>query len=121
MPLGAWVSFSPVVPRGYPPEQATGMVTYGMRPFIGRELELAPRPGDARSAWRCVARIARLALDRGVRLADGQRLGEAEACPAMTVRERDQWLRRAEPVFVLVADDSIVDAATLQPRSEHAV
>lgn len=121
MPLGAWVSFSTVVPRGYAPAQATGMVTYGMRPFIGRELELAPRPGDPRSAWRCVGRIARMALDRGVKLADGVRLGAAESAWAVTVRERDAWLRRDEPVFVLVADDSIIDAQTLQPRDVHAL
>ncbi len=121
MPLGAWVSFSTVVPRGYDAAQATGMVTYGMRPFIGRELELAPRPGDPRSAWRCVGRIARMALDRGISLADGVRLRAAEEGWAMTVRERDFWLRRDEPAFVLVADNSIIDPETLKPRSVPAV
>jgi hypothetical protein len=120
MPLGAWVSFSTVVPKGYPPGQATGMVTYGMRPFIGRELELAPRPCDPRAAWRSLGRIARSALDQGVTLADGVRLGDAGGEWTLTVRERDHWLRRGEPAFVLVADDSMIDAETLQPRHQAA-
>lgn len=120
VPLVAWVSFAPVVPRGYAPGQATGMVTYGMRPFIGRELELAPRPCDAQTAWRSVGRIARSALAREVRLADGIRLGDAGGQWTITVRECDHWLRKGEPVFVLVAGDSMIDAATLQPRHQAA-
>ena len=120
VPLVAWVSFAPVVPRGYAPGQATGMVTYGMRPFIGRELELAPRPCDAQTAWRSVGRIARSALDGEFRLADGVRLGDAAGQWSITVRERDHWLRKGEPVFALVADDSMIDAATRQPRHQAA-
>lgn len=120
MPLGAWVSFATIVPKGYAPEQATGMVTYGMRPFIGRELELAPRPCDAPGAWRSLGRIARLALDRGIKLADGIRLGDAGGQWTITVRERDHWLRKGEPVFVLIADDSMIDLETLQPRRTAA-
>ena len=97
------------------------MVTYGMRPFIGRELELAPRPGDPRAAWRSLGGIAGMALDGGLRLTDGVRLEDAAGAWAVTVRERDFWLRRDEPAFVLVADDAIVDAETLQPRREPAV
>jgi hypothetical protein len=118
MPVGAWVSCAFVVPRGYEPGEATGAATQGMQPFLGRELELAPRPGDARSAWSCVGRVARMALGGGIRLADGVRLGEAGGAWQLTVRERDHWLRPRQPVFVLVADDSIIDPATLRPRAK---
>ena len=118
MPVGAWVSFAFILPRGHGPSEATGALTLGMKPFVGRELELAPRPGDARTAWNCIGRVARMALDRGVRLAEGARLGDADGGWALTVRERDQWMRPGEPAFVLVTDDSIVDAATLRPRTE---
>jgi hypothetical protein len=69
-----------------------------------------------RSAWRSVGRIARTALDREVKLADGMRLGDAAGQWTITVRERDHWLRKGEPAFVLVADDSMIDAQTLKPR-----
>ena len=52
IPVGAWVSFAAVVPRGYKASDALGMVTYGMRSFIGRELELAPRSGNASGGSR---------------------------------------------------------------------
>ena len=120
MPLAAWVSFATIVPKGYAPEDATGMVTYGMRHFIGRELELAPRPGSPRDAWRCVSRIARMALDRGLKLEDGQHLADPKGEFEVTVRERTFWLRRDLSAYVLVSPDSVLDVETLKPRSQVA-
>ena len=121
MPLGAWVSFASVVPKGYAPATALGMVTYGMRPFIGREIELAPRPGDARSAYNCLASLVRKTLDQGIVLADGQRFVTSGRAPfSVTVRERTYWLRRNQSAFVLVSDDSVVDVETLKPRERPA-
>ena len=113
--MGLWVTFAPVVPRGYEPSAATGLVTYGLRPFIGHELELAPRPGDPKSAYQCLSAIVNLVLDKGLELHDGQRLEDSAESFALTVRERRYWLRRDESAFVLVADDSVVDNETLQP------
>ncbi|MEM1160395.1 MAG: hypothetical protein AAGJ28_05635 [Pseudomonadota bacterium] len=115
MPLGCWVTYAPIVPHGYEASAATGMVTHGLRPMIGRELELAPRPGDPKSAYRCVSTIVQLVLDSGLTLHDGQRLEDKDGAFALTVRERTYWLRRDESAYVLVADDSVVDPKTLQP------
>ena len=120
MPLSSWVGFAAIVPRGHAPEEATGMVTYGLRPFIGREIELAPRPGGPREACRCVSRVARMALDRGIALEDGQHLADPGGAFAVTVRERNYWLRPDHSAYVLVADDSFVDAETLKPRNRVA-
>lgn len=121
MPIGAWVSFATIVPKGYRPSSALGMVTYGMRGFIGREIELAPRPGTARSAYECLAAVVRNTLDRGDPLAEGQRFLTAGDVPyGVTVRARTYWLRRDQSAFVLVSDDSVVDAETLKPRQRPA-
>ena len=120
MPLGTWVSFSPVVPRGLARGDATGMVTCGMRPFIGRELELSPRPGAARDARRCLSRIARMVLDRGVALEDGRQLIDPDGGFAVTVRERSFWLRRDLSTYVLVSDDSVADIRMLKAETEVA-
>lgn len=121
MPLGAWVSFASIVPRGYSPKQALGMVTYGLRPFIGREVELAPRPCDARTAYDSLSSVARDVLDRGTLLADGQRLMTGGATGfQVTVRARNYWLRRDQSAFVLVSDDSVVSAKTLRVRERPA-
>lgn len=121
MPIGAWISFASVVPKGYTPSTALGMVTYGMRPFIGREIELAPRPGDVRSAYDCLAAVVRNTLDRGVVLADGQRFMTTGNAPfIVNVRARTYWLRRNQSAFVLVSEDSVVDVETLRPRERPA-
>lgn len=119
MPLNAWISFAPIVPKGFGPEDATGMVTYGLRHFIGRELELAPRPCNPRDAHRSISRIARMTLEAGLTLEDGQQLSD-DCEPALTVRERTFWLRRDLSAYVLVAADSVVDTETLTPRSQVA-
>ena len=121
MPLGAWVSFASIVPRGYTPLSAQGMVTYGMKPFIGREIELAPRPGTVRSAHDCISAMARDTLDRGNLPVDGQRLlSQAGGGFPMTVRERTYWLRRDRSAFVLVSDDAVIDPVTLKPLTRPA-
>ena len=121
MPIGAWISFASVVPKGFSPSSALGMVTYGMRPFIGREIELAPRPGGAKSAYNCLAAVVRNTLDHGVALSDGQRFVTSGDAPfAVTVRARTYWLRRNQSAYVLVSDDSVVDVETLKPRERPA-
>lgn len=120
MPVINWISFATVIPRGYTADQATGMVTFGLQQFVGRELELAPRPAAARDALRILTAIARMMLDKGTRLSDGLRLeGEAEA-EQVVVREKNHWLRQNMSAFVLVSDDAIVDASTLRPRAPAA-
>ena len=119
MPIGSWISFAPVVPRGYQPAEAMGMVSYGLRPMIGRELELAPRPGDPESAYACLSDIVRRLLDGGLTVRDGMRLGTGNGIE-LTVRARTYWLRRNESAYVLVADDSVVDRETLRPQERKA-
>lgn len=116
MPLPIWASFASVVPRGYSPEEALGMVSYGLRPFLGRELELAPRPGPVDSAYECISSVARRTLDGGYGLTDGMRVEGREGAFSVTVRERTYWLRRDLSAYVLVADDAVVDTETLRPR-----
>ena len=120
MPLGAWVSFASVVPRGYAPDAATGMVSYGLRPFLGRELEVAPRPGNPRSAYNCIANVARRALGQGLQLSDGICLDDTGLDQSVTVREKTFWLRRDLSAYVLVAADAVVDPETLRPLRQPA-
>ena len=117
LPQAAWISYAPIAPEGEHQSTATGMVTYGMKAFIGRELELAPRPGDARDAYRCMGAVVRRVMGDGCTLRDGLEMVDREAGITLTVRERLYWLRREESVFVLVAEDSIVDPWTLRQRN----
>ena len=120
MPLGAWVSFASVVPRGYSAQEATGMVSYGLRPFLGRELEVAPRPGDSRTAYDCISAVARRAMDDGFELVDGMQIDNVASGIDVTVREKTFWLRRDLSAYVLVANDAVVDRETLRPLRQPA-
>ena len=118
MPVGTWISFATIVPSGMQPESGLGMVTYGLKPFVGRELELAPRPGDARMAFEIVSSVCRTLLNRGKQLSDGMVLKTEDQQVRLTVRERRYWLRRDLSAFVLIADDSVIDTKNLQQRNE---
>lgn len=120
MPLDIWVGFAPMVPEGYAPEAAMGMVTHGLRPFLGRELELAPRPGDIESAHECLCSVTRRILDDGMTLRTGQHLSNVESVLEAKVRRRDYWLRRDRSTFVLVTDDAIIENDTLNPPGQRS-
>jgi len=119
-PLAIWVSFAPFTPAGFTPDAATGMATLGLKDFLGRELELAPRPGDAMGAHKIVATVARQVLETGLTLRDGDLLEDGETGLRLTVRKRDCWFKRDLSAFVLVADDTVVDRQTLKPSNASA-
>ncbi len=114
MPTLAWLSFATIVPKGTDPDTISGMVTYGLRSFIGRELELAPRPSAPNGAFRILHGVARQVMNKGVELTDGRQLRFGDDI-GLTVRSRSFWLRRDVPAFVLVTDDAVVDRETLRP------
>lgn len=116
MPLSSWVSFAPVVPDGVQTGAAMGMMTFGLRHFLGRELELAPYPDDVESVYRCLSSVVRMVLDRGLTLHDGLTLKDSTGEISMTVRERIYRLRRDRSAFVLVPDNALVDKETLKLR-----
>lgn len=118
-PIGAWMSFATIVPRGFAAEQATGIVSYGLRPFLGRELELAPAPVDGKTAYRRLAAITRAVMDKGATLADGQTVVDPDHTFSMIVRARNFWLRRDLSAFVLVGEDSVIDPETLRPAERE--
>ncbi len=113
MPVGTWISYAVIVPTGMQPSEGTGMVTYGLRPFIGRELELAPRPCEARAAFQTLNTISRKILDTGAMLSDGIVVRSEDGSISFVVRERNYWLRRDSSAFVLIADDAVIDSETL--------
>lgn len=120
MPLPLWLGFATVVPKGFEPDSAMGIVTYGLRPFLGFELELAPRPCTAHEALGSVAAIARRVLAGDLDLDDGKRLVDDDPEYDFTVRERNFWLRREMSARVLVAPDAVVEVESLRPRVRRA-
>lgn len=117
VPLPLWATFATVVPRGVRERQTSGTVTYGLGPFIGAELELAPAPIDARASYERASMVARLAMGQETTLRDGLTIRQPSANLNLAVVERESWLREGMAAFVLVSDDSLVDPQTLKPRA----
>lgn len=120
MPVSTWVSFAPYVPEGYAPAAATGMSTLGLSNLLGRELELAPRPGDTDEAEKILSRVARQVLDTELIPRSGHDIGDTITGLRLNVRKRDRWFQRDKSAFVLVAGDSVVDRETLKPVAATA-
>ncbi|MEM6621742.1 MAG: hypothetical protein AAF674_05890 [Pseudomonadota bacterium] len=120
MPLDNWVGFASYVPSGYAAGDAIGMVSHGLRPFLGRELELAPRRSNAASAHLWISSVAQRVLGSGLDLGDGLHVIDAAQNFDLTVRERTFWLRRDLSSYVLVSPDAVVEVASLRPRHRRA-
>ena len=109
--LGLWASLATVSPRG--DQGAVGVVTYGLQPFLGRELEYAPCHAETRDVVARVSGLAQRLLDQRPALSDRQRIIIAPGQPSVVARLRDSWLRTDIPAAVIVAEDSIIDPETL--------
>lgn len=122
-PRDAWLSYEPIVPRGFARDQALGLVTHGLRPFLGREIELAPAARTARECYlRLVVAIDHL-LGRCITPRDGDEISGLDGHFACTLRLRRQWWRKGVPAIVLVEEESLVDPDTLAlpvPRRKAA-
>lgn len=120
MPVSTWVSFVPYVPPGYAPEAATGMATVGLNRLLGRELDLAPRPGSTEGAHEIVTGITRRVLEEDMLPRGGTDIVASPSGLNLTVRKRDCWLKRDQSAFVLMAQDSVIDRETLKPLAASA-
>ncbi len=127
-PIEAWVSLyviAAVAPQPEAPEEgmpalpapeAHGALTLGLRPFLGREIALAPVQVAPHQAAERARGAAWNALDGETPLADGQEIVDPHSGYRTRVRAAREWVRPGLPVFVLVGADSTVDAETLALR-----
>jgi len=120
-PIYDWVQFYPV-----PPAEAelanrpdlVAVLTLGLRPFLGRELEFATAPlGIADALGWCYAAIW-LLVDRATQVGDRHILSNGSGGDHLVIRETEGWLRRAEgiPAYVLVSQSSVIDPDSLTAR-----
>ncbi|MEM6945094.1 MAG: hypothetical protein AAF565_15225 [Pseudomonadota bacterium] len=124
VPIDKWVQLFPThfsdLPGGLGPEYP-GMLTLGLRPFIGRELEMAP--SKRKHIWlaKTLLGLATLSVAQGRVFDDGHTAENEEDGTHFRIRAADKgWLRRADglPALVIVPEDSIVDPDTLMVRSD---
>lgn len=115
MPVGCWIGFHSIKPDEFALNAAVGMITQGLRQFIGREIELAPSPTELNQARLTLGSVVQRLMDHHLRLNDGETIKDLEMALSATIRTRDRWIRRDQAAFVLVTDDSVIDQSTLRP------
>ncbi|MEM1382931.1 MAG: hypothetical protein AAF713_17215 [Pseudomonadota bacterium] len=119
-PLEQWIGFAIVTPSNIDRDDVGGMVTWGLRAFVGKEIELAPAPLPPAQVGRHVIGVCKLILDGGATFRDRETLRADAGGPVFVIRERDFWLRRGIPAYVLISEDAVVDPETLLPKSALA-
>lgn len=126
VPVNLWVAFAQSNPPVLGGAEMTGIVTLGLRHFMGRELELAPMPSLAGEAIGCM-REAVGRLTAGTWMPEDHGTLRLDCYPApLAVRLCPEgFLRRGVPAAVLIAPEAAVDPQTLarkgtKPQGEGA-
>lgn len=101
IPILAWLQ---LVFLAAPDGRGTAIVTIGLRPFIGRELEWQPSPAPAEVAAKRVLGVASYLIANGLVVKDGETIGLSEE-EKIAVRYADYGHRAGVPVLRLFATD----------------
>ncbi|MBK0398073.1 hypothetical protein H0I76_02635 [Limibaculum sp. M0105] len=117
-PVNLWCAFAQSNPPQLGGAEMTGIVSFGLRKFIGRELELAPTPAVPGEAIACMREAARRLLAGEWEPADYGEIALKSFASPLGVRLADQgFLRPGMPAVVLVAPEAAVDLRTLARKT----
>ncbi|MEM7497676.1 MAG: hypothetical protein AAF371_06755 [Pseudomonadota bacterium] len=114
-PFDLWYSLAEIKGSRAGGDDMRGTMSFGLRPFCGREIEVAPAP---------VSAAATEALARGMakRLIEGKRVEDYEALPhpaleePAVVRLADRFMRPRQPVVLIVPPGAGIDSESLQAK-----
>ncbi|MEM7429695.1 MAG: DUF4261 domain-containing protein [Pseudomonadota bacterium] len=101
-PVYVWLQYYWV---GGKAEENPGLATYGLRAFIGRELEFEPGGLDQQTLFARAGQIASYLVDNGDVLGDGETLGISES-ERIRVRHLAEGRRAGIPVLNLTLERS---------------
>jgi hypothetical protein len=101
IPVMSWIGLTPVLgPKTLKGEQTFGLLTTGLQPFVGREIEFEPAVIQPEEIAKRVLGFAYMLIVRGVFVKDGETIG-LSASDFVIVRERAHGQRIPAPVFSL--------------------
>ena len=101
IPLMSWINLIPVLgPKTEKGEQTFAVLTSGLQPFIGREVEFPPSTMKSEEITKRVLGFAHLLILRGPFVKDGETIG-ISANDFIVVKEQPQGQRPGIPVFSL--------------------
>src|SRR5262249_953517 len=94
-PISSWVQFFGIPG---PAKEEVGIITKGLAPFIGRELELAPKAHPQRMMLMKAYSIAQWLILQGLLVKDGDTCG-ASAEEIMRVAYKEKGILSSNPVL----------------------
>jgi hypothetical protein len=106
-PLDLWMRWFFVKPEV--PQHRPGVITRGLFPFIGHEIEVRPSPAPSEDALRLAREFASMVIDRGARARTGMIVSLSRDLSA-TVRVGESRTREGLPVFELSVNRPVEDA-----------
>ncbi|MEL6477411.1 MAG: hypothetical protein AAFR17_08795 [Pseudomonadota bacterium] len=118
-PIDYWMQFYPLRPSN--PEFAGrddlwGMLSLGLDPFTGREIELANAPISIKDAHMFSRATVWMLLDNGSVFRDRETISMEDGSGLATIRDRPEgWMRPGEGIgaYVLVRNNAVIDPETL--------
>lgn len=114
-PRDLWISFAELTGERAGGEGNRCLMSFGLRHFAGREVEMAPAPVERAPAEAMARRLAERMI-AGEMPADHEALVDPDLGRAAVLRLADRFLRPAQPAVVVVPEDSPIEAETLRPR-----
>jgi hypothetical protein len=115
VPRSFWVSLAEVRSAKVNGIEMRGMMSFGLRPFAGREIELAPAPISLAAARAFSEKLADRML-AGEMPEDWETIAIAGHEKPAVVRLAERFMRPSQPVALIVAHGATVDPETLKPR-----
>ncbi|MEM6489611.1 MAG: hypothetical protein AAF677_15300 [Pseudomonadota bacterium] len=114
-PRDLWVSTAEIRGQRAGGGDNLAMTTFGLRRFVGREVELSPAPVAKPAAEALVRELVGKLLD-GQAFEDRASVVHPKMNESATLRLADRFLRASQRAAVLVLPSSIHDAETLTPK-----
>lgn len=114
-PRELWLSWAELTGERAGGEGNRCLMSFGLRAFTGREVEMAPAPVALAPALEVARRLADRMIDGPVP-EDHDALDDTALGRPAVLRLAQRFLRPAQPALVIVPEGSPIEAETLRPR-----
>ncbi|MEO1775331.1 MAG: hypothetical protein AAFS07_10300 [Pseudomonadota bacterium] len=116
LPRDLWISFAEIKGERAGGEGNRGLLSFGLRVFAGREVEVAPAPIPLATA-EGLARLLSDQLIDEVKPIDFDQIRYPGFSETVTLRLAENFLRPRQPALVALPESSLFSADTLAPKA----
>ncbi|MEM8761040.1 MAG: hypothetical protein AAGE83_12085 [Pseudomonadota bacterium] len=114
-PFSLWYSLAEIKGARAGGGDMLGAMTFGLKPFCGREVEVAPAPVGSQIVQALAKGVAERMLS-GALVEDHEALMQPGLMEPAVIRLADRFMRPRQPVVLVVPPDAGIDAQTLESK-----